>query len=145
MAASTDGWHESLPLDDRAKSLSNRGFGVTLALLFAALGGWSLWTGGNYSLWLFGLAAGFFLVALALPGLLAPLNRAFVRLSALLKSVAAPIVLAVIFFGVITPVGMLMRLLGRDPLRRRIDANRQSYWIDRQVSRTRPPSMKDQF
>ena len=110
---------------------SDRSFGVTFTVVFALIGGWLVWKGSDYAVVSFGLAAAFLLAALALPKVLHPLNAAWMRFGYLLNLVVSPIVMGVIFFGLITPIAAVMRLSGRDVLRRKFDPRTESYWIRR--------------
>lgn len=89
-------------------------------------------------------AALFVLVALLLPDWLRVPNRLWHQLGQLLGRIVSPVVLGVIFFGLITPVALGMRLFGRDALRLRRKAG-QSYWIMRDPSGPSPESYKMQF
>lgn len=87
------------------------------------------------------LAAGLAAVA---PGVLAPLNRAWFRLGGLMAAIVNPIVLGLIFFGLLTPVALVGRLFGRDELGLRRQA-RDSYWISRLPAPLDLESFKRQF
>jgi hypothetical protein len=110
---------------------SDRSFGFTFTVVFALIGGWLLWKGRDYALVSFGLAAAFLLAALAFPKALHPLNVAWMHLGHLLNKVVSPVVMGVIFFALITPIAAVMRLRGRDVLRRRYEPAGRSYWIER--------------
>jgi len=145
MAEPSDGWHETLPTDKRLSRPSDRSFGFSFAAIFSLLSLWNLWRGeaviGASSL----LVAGTLIVVTLLqPKLLAPANRLWNQIGALLQAVMSPLVMGVLFYGVITPMGLLLRLFGHDPLQRRIDPKLPSYWIGRRPSET-PTRMKDQF
>ena len=87
--------------------------------------------GGAAWPWLLGTGAALALIAMTRPAALAPLNRSWLALGKLLNRVVSPVVLALLFFGVVCPVGALMRLSGSDPLRLKragIDM-RDSYWL----------------
>ncbi len=77
--------------------------------------------------------------------MLAPLNRLWTRFGMLLHRIVNPVVLGVLFFLVITPVGLLRRLVSRDPLTLRLDKTRASYWVVRETAGPPPGSMKQQF
>jgi hypothetical protein len=144
MPGPADGWHETLSSERRGRP-SERSFGFSFAGIFSVFGSWLLWQGDPLGgTCLFGLAAGFLIATLARPGLLAPLNSLWSRIGMVLQALVSPLVMAVLFYGVITPIGLLLRLIGHDPLRRRMDPKLQSYWIVRRptVPQTR---MKDQF
>ena len=109
---------------------SNRSFGLTFAGAFAVLGAISLWRGLERGAWELGLAVGFLTVAGFAPGILAPLNRAWAWIGRGLNSVVSPLLIIVLFYGVVTPVGLAMRAVGKDTLRLRRDPQSSSYWID---------------
>jgi len=79
------------------------------------------------------------------PALLAGLNRLWIKLGVLLGKVVGPIALGVLFFGVLTPLGAVMRLTGKDPLRRKHDPRAASYWMPREPPGPPPDSMINQF
>ena len=139
------GAHELQQRDEAVKTASDRSFGFVFAAVFAivtaigAFGGSRLWP-----LWL-ALAALFLAAALAKPGLLKPLNRAWTAFGFLLHAVVSPVILAAMFYLCITPIGFLMRLTGKDPLRLRRDAAAASYWILRAPPGPAPDSFKNQF
>jgi len=95
--------------------------------------------------WASAVAAGFALVALLAPRLLRPLNQAWFRFGMLLHRVVSPLVMGLLFFVTVTPIGLLMRLTGKDPLRLRFDPAADSYWIDREPPGPPPDSMRNQF
>ena len=76
---------------------------------------------------------------------LAPLNRLWTKLGIFLYKVVSPLVLALLFYGTVTPIALLMRMLGKDLLRQRRDPNAASYWIERIPAGPAPESMRDQF
>ncbi len=80
-----------------------------------------------------------------MPRSLAPFNRLWTKLGLVLHEITAPIVLGLIFYLCITPVGFLMRLFGTDPLRRRYDPEAKSYWIKRVPAGPGPDTFKNQF
>ena len=110
---------------------SDRSFGLTFAVVFALIGAWMLWKSSAYPGIAFGVSVIFLLTALAFARVLHPLNIAWMRLGYLLNKVVSPIVMGVIFFGLFTPIAILMRARGRDLLHRKFDAARESYWIGR--------------
>jgi hypothetical protein len=110
---------------------SNRSFGWTFTGIFVIAGVYGLWKGGAALPWLLPLAALTALVTLTRDAWLAPLNRAWMALGLALGRVVSPVVLGVIFYGVFTPVGWVMRLAGRDAMCRRLDPSAESYWVKR--------------
>ena len=90
------------------------------------------------------LAVAFLAFTLSMPIALRPLNKAWYKLGLLMGRVVSPIVLGILFFILITPIAMVMRLAGRDPLKLR-KQNVQSHWIDRTPPGPESTSFKDQF
>lgn len=125
---------------------SDRHFGLFLAMLLLATAGFGWYQGWPMRLLtpliLLSLSIG--LLALLLPRLLAPLNRAWSRLGLLMGRLFNPLMLAILFFGLITPVALLTRLFGRDELRLRNRAL-NSYWIPRDTARLTTESFTQQF
>ncbi len=99
--------------------------GALLALLFGALLPW--WLGFTPSLWLWLGAGTLMLLALWRPLRLAPLERVWMRLALLLGAINTRIILALFFFLLLTPFGLLRRAFGRDPMRRGLDPAAPSY------------------
>ncbi|MCX7113269.1 MAG: SxtJ family membrane protein [Proteobacteria bacterium] len=87
----------------------------------------------------------FLLFAVAIPKALAPLNWVWTRFGLVLHKIVSPVVLGVLFFLVFTPIGLIIRLFGNDPLHLRFDSQAQSYWIVRSPSGPEPDSLKNQF
>lgn len=134
------------PLSDSAKLPSNRSFGLlfTVVFLIIAVYAWSKDYSGQWvQIWL--VISGIFLAfALLFPVVLTPLNKMWFALGLLLGKIVSPIVLGTLFFIVITPVAIGMRLFGRDALLMKKRAV-SSYWIDRDPPGPKPESFKDQF
>lgn len=89
-------------------------------------------------------SAAFLLAALVVPRSLAPLNKLWIKIAELLNRITNPIVMGLIFFGVVTPIGILIRWRGKDPLRLAPDSS-DSYWIRRQEPGPTAESMINQF
>ena len=137
--------HESFDREERVQSSSNRAFGFVFAAVFLIIGVLPIFFGGTWRLWSLGLSAGFLAAAILAPALLAPLNRLWTHFGLLLHRVVSPIVLGIMFFLVVTPMGLLMRAFGKDPLRLRSEKSRSSYWIDRNPPGPAPDTLNNQF
>lgn len=137
--------HESVQRTDTPEGSSDRAFGLVFAAVFLLIAVFPLLFGGALRLWSLFVCLGFGAVALLQPRLLSPLNRLWMRLGLFLHRIVSPVVLGIMFFGVVTPMGMLMRLFGKDPLRLRVDAQADSYWIERRPPGPKPESFPDQF
>jgi hypothetical protein len=121
---------------------SDRSFGFLVGGAFLLLGLVSTIRHGRARLWMVVLGGVLLLLALALPRSLREIKRGWLFFGFLLGLVVSPIVLGILFYGVITPFGWLLRLFGHDSLRLRPNPGLPSYWRER----TGPPSaMTDQF
>ena len=137
--------HENLARDQHIKGSSDRAFGFVFTVVFAVIGAWPLLVGGQVRWWAFAVAAVFALVATARPSLLSAFNRWWMKFGLLLGAIVSPIALGVLFYLVLSPIGALMRLAGKDPLRLARDAGAPSYWRSREPPGPPPDSMERQF
>ena len=127
---------------------SDRVFGIVFTIGFMVVGLWPLIGDINafdrLNWWALGVAAVILALALARPTVLGPANRLWLRVGLLLNRVVNPVVMAIMFFVVLTPLAIVMRLAGKDPLRRNFDRGASSYWIAREPGPA-PDTMKNQF
>jgi len=137
--------HEDLHREQHVEGSSDRAFGIVFAVVFVLIGIWPLLSGSAVRWWALGVALAFALTAAIRPALLAPMNRAWMRLGLFLGKVISPIALGILFFLVLVPIGLVMRVVGKDPLRLKRDAGAPSYWISRTPPGPPPDSMKNQF
>jgi hypothetical protein len=137
--------HESFVRDEVVKGSSDRTFGLVFTAVFLIIGAFPMIDGDAPRLWSFGIAAVILIIALAVPRLLAPLNRAWMKFGLLLNNVVSPLVLGLLFYLVFLPVGALIRVMGKELLRLRFQPSAKSYWIERQPPGPAPDTMKNQF
>jgi hypothetical protein len=137
--------HEDLSREEHVERSSDRSFGLVFAGVFVVIAGFPLLHGEAVRWWASGVAAGFALIAMLKPVLLAGLNRLWIKLGVLLGKVVSPIALGILFFGVITPIGLIIRFTGKDPLRLKFNPDADSYWIPRDPPGPTPDSMTNQF
>jgi hypothetical protein len=121
---------------------SNRRFGLLLAFVCLVVYGLSHVYGAANATWAVA-ALLFLLVALLMPRILAPLRRLWLKVGGLLHVVVSPILLAAFYYAAVVPVGLLMQLIARDPLRRTRAPG--SHWIDRNPRKTDPQTMRELF
>jgi hypothetical protein len=139
------GSHEIQSREEVIKGSSDRSFGIVFAVFFALVAAISWYSGGAHWTWWLTGSVLFALVALVYPRVLGPLNRLWMKFGLLLAAVISPIMLGIIFYLCITPIGYLMRLLGKDPMRLRFDSQADTYWIKREPPGPPPESLKNQF
>jgi hypothetical protein len=124
---------------------SNRSVGAVFIVFFGLVAALQFWKGGTWA-WLWLVLAGLVaFVTVVAPDLLTPFNRAWMALGRLLNKVVSPIVLGAMYFLLITPIGLIMRASGRDPMQRGFDPQTSSYWIQRDPPGPAPETLKQQF
>jgi hypothetical protein len=124
---------------------SNRSFGLIFAAFFALVALLPAVHGAPVRLWALGIAFIFALVAFFAPRVLQPLNWVWFKLGLLLHHVVNPVIMAVMFYGAILPMALLLRALGKDLLRLKRDPTAASYWITREPPGPAVGSMSKQF
>lgn len=137
--------HEDYSREQQVKASSNRAFGWVFTVVFLTVALWPLVSGGAprwWSLIVSGLVA---LATVAAPALLTIPNRLWLRFGMLLHRIVSPVVLAIMFYLVVTPMGLLMQVFGKKTLRLNRDAAVGSYWIKRKPPGPEPDSMSNQF
>ena len=138
--------HENLQRREKVKSSSDRSFGLVFGAVFAFAAFLPLLRAPHQPRWWAAvIALAFAVVALRWPKRLAVPNRLWLRFGLLLQAVVSPIVLALLFYGVIVPIGLLKRVFGKDSLRLQEDRAANTYWIACDSSESIPSSMKQQF
>jgi polyferredoxin len=137
--------HEDISRDQHVEGSSDRAFGLVFAAVFLIIAAWPVIRASPPRWWAGAAAVAFALVALTRPSLLAWLNRWWMKLGLLLGRIVSPIALGLLFYGVITPIGIVMRLAGKDPLLLKRDSAAASYWRHRDPPGPRPDSMNHQF
>lgn len=135
--------NETAATTGRLTPAEGRKFGITLGLAFSALAGLLYWRGFlNATLVLAVVGGAFLLAGLLLPTRLGPVQRGWMGFALLLSKVTTPIFMGIVYFLVVTPTGLVMRLLRRNPMARKSDSN--TYWIARSATGGRG-SMENQF
>lgn len=127
------------------KGPSDRSFGITFCVVFALFAGFSFWFDGNLWPWFLGISGLFGVLGIVIPVVLAPLNKLWFLFGLLLHKIMTPLIMGIMFYGLITPVGLLMRLSGKDPMRLRSSPEATSYWIAREPGASGGDQMKNQF
>ncbi len=124
------------------KISSNKSFGLVFFVIFIIIALWPLLNDGNIRIWSIIVSIIFLILGLLNSKILTPFNKLWMRLGALLGIIVSPIVMGVVYFGIITPIGLIMKLFGKDVLNLKLDKNKKSYWT---LKKKIPSKMKDQF
>lgn len=127
--------------ENSKKKSSNRSFGLVFFIVFLIIALWPLTNEDQIRFWSAVISLVFLILGLMNSKLLNPLRQLWFKLGMLLGVIISPIVMGIIFFLVVTPIGLFMKLLGRDLLRTKYN-NNKSYWIKREKS---IGTMKQQF
>ena len=126
----------------KIKVSSNKSFGLVFFVVFLIIGLWPLLHEDQFQIWSLFFSLFFLVLGLMNSKLLTPLNLLWTKFGILLGNVFAPIVMSFIFFLVVTPIGLLMRIMGRDLLRTKYNKSGKTYWIKREKRITK---MNQQF
>ena len=121
---------------------SEKSFGVIFSIIFLIVALYPLADSQGLQLWAVIVSAIFLLLALVAPKALSLPNKLWFKFGILLGSIVAPIVMVFVYFITVLPTGIIMRLLGKDLLKQKLDKNAKSYWIKRKQPMG---SMKNQF
>jgi hypothetical protein len=144
-AMSSNDLHEDYSRQADDTVASERNLGVTFAAVFAILAALSFYRGGGYGfVWLV-IAAVFLSLAYFWTAPLRPLNLLWQRLGELLFRIVNPTIMGVVYFLTVVPIGIMRRLLGKDPLRLKLDPAAESYWQEREPPGPAGEDMKNQF
>ena len=126
---------------DDIKISSNRSFGIVFFVVFLLIALYPLTYGGEIRIWSLIISIIFLILGLLNSKILAPLNKIWFKFGILLGRIVSPIIMGIIFFLVVTPIGFIMRLLGKDLLNLKYNKNK-SYWIEKNGPKSK---MKNQF
>ena len=128
--------------ESKIKIGSNRNFGLVFFFVFLIVCLWPLLNGGPFRIWSIVIAIIFLILGLVNSKLLTPLNKLWFKFGLFLGTIVSPFVMGIIFFLVITPIGFVMKIIGKDLLNIKHDNKKKSYWINRDKTKS---TMKQQF
>ena len=126
---------------DNIKISSNKSFGIVFFLVFLLIALYPMINSGEPRLWSLGISVIFLILGLLNSKILNPLNKIWFKFGILLGKIISPLVMIIIFFIVVTPIGLLMRILKKDLLNLKFQ-NTDSYWIEKIEPKSK---MKNQF
>ena len=121
---------------------SNRNFGIVFFVVFFVISLYPLTYNGDITRWSLVISIIFLILGLINSKILTPLNKLWIKFGILLGRIISPIVMALIFFVVVTPIGLIMRLLRKDLLKLKYNKNIKSYWIEKNGPKSK---MRNQF
>mgnify|MGYP000983939851 FL=1 len=121
---------------------SNRSFGLLFFIVFLGIGLWPLKSGQEINIYLIMISLFFLTLGLINSKILSPLNMAWIKFGEILGIVIAPIIMALVYFIVLTPISLIVRMLGKDLLGLKFFEKQDTYWIER---KKKLGSMKKQF
>jgi len=137
--------HEDFTPRAREKDASDRSFGLVFTAFFAIVALLPVRHAQPMRIWALPVSAVVLLITLIRPSLFHWPNRLWGKLGWLLGRVVGPLVTGLLFYVVVTPIGILLRLLGKDLLRLRWEPQQKTYWIDREPAGPDPQTMVHQF
>ena len=120
---------------------SNKSFGVVFFLVFLLISLYPLINDGNLRIWSFVISIIFLILGILNSKILSPLNKIWFKFGLLLGKIISPIVMGIIFFIVVTPTGLILRLFKKDVLNLKFN-NNNTYWIEKSGPKSK---MKNQF
>jgi|TARA_B110000259_G_C13898564_1_gene355923 hypothetical protein len=120
---------------------SNRSFGIVFFIVFLLISFYPLLKNENISTWSLIISLVFLILGLVKSKILSPLNRLWFKFGLLLGKIFSPLIMGTIFFVVVTPIGLLMRLFNKDLLNLKLN-KKKSYWIKKDGQESK---MKNQF
>ena len=126
---------------DDVKTSSNRSFGIVFFIVFLLIALYPLTYSGELRIWSVIISLIFLILGLLNSKILAPLNKLWFKFGIFIGKIISPLIMVIIFFLVVTPIGLIMRLLGKDILNLKYN-NSQSYWIEKKGPKSK---MKNQF
>ena len=113
------------------QNTQNRSFGLLFFIVFLAFALWLLIKKGEINLYLISISLIFLILGLLNSKILTPLNKSWIKFGELLGRIIAPIVMGIVYFIILTPISLLVRLLGKDLIGMKFDKNLKTYWIKR--------------
>ena len=126
---------------DDVKLSSNRSFGIVFFIVFLIIALYPLTYNGEIRVWSAITSLIFLLLGLINSKILSPLNKLWFKFGIFLGKIISPLIMGIIFFIVVTPIGLIMRLFGKDVLNLKYNKN-HSYWIEKNGPKSK---MKNQF
>ena len=126
---------------DEIKISSNRSFGIVFFIFFLIVSLYPLINNDSLRVWSLIISLAFLILALTNSKILTPLNKIWFKIGIILGKIVSPFIMGIVFFLVVTPTGLIMKLFGKDLLNLKYN-NKNSYWIEKVGPKSK---MKNQF
>ena len=128
-------------MSSKINKSTNKSFGLVFFIVFFLIGIYPLWNEDSIRVWSILISIVFLILGLLNSKILTPLNIIWFKFGVLLGKIISPLIMGIIFFLVVTPIGLFMRVLGKDLLNLKTNKN-HSYWIEKTDLKSK---MKNQF
>ncbi len=120
---------------------SNRNFGILFFVVFLLIGVWPIFNNNDIRIWSLIISLSFLILAILNSKFLTPLNKIWMKFGLILGNIVSPIVMGLVYFGVVTPTGLLLKLFNKDIINLKKN-NKNTYWIKKDNSNN---NMRNQF
>tara|TARA_B100001057_G_scaffold477554_1_gene546896 strand:- start:409 stop:795 length:387 start_codon:yes stop_codon:yes gene_type:complete len=120
---------------------TNRSFGIVFFIVFLIIGIYPIFNGADVRAWSLIISVIFLILGILNSKVLTPLNKIWFKFGIFLGKIISPLVMGIIFFLVVTPIGLLMRFIGKDVLNLKFNSHK-SYWVEKKGPKSK---MKNQF
>ena len=117
----------------KKKKNTNRSFGILFFIVFSIISIWPILSGNELRLWSFIVAIIFLIMGITKSRFLTPFNIAWIKFGELLGVIISPLIMGLVYFLVVLPIGILMRVLGKDLLSLKFNKNIETYWNKKEL------------
>jgi hypothetical protein len=128
--------------NNNIKISSNRSFGIVFFIVFLFIALYPVTYSEDIRIWSLIISFIFIILGLLNSKILTPLNKLWFKFGVILGKIISPIIMGIIFFLVVTPIGLIMKVLGKDLLRLKYNKKDNTYWIEKNGPKSK---MKNQF
>ena len=126
----------------KQKLPSNRNFAIVFFVVFILIGLWPIFNNEDLRYWALVISFVFLVLGIFNSKILSPLNKLWMKFGLILGLIVSPVVMGIIYFGVVTPTGILLRIFRKDVLKLKKNEEDKTYWIDKDNTNS---NMKNQF
>ena len=127
--------------NQKIKIGSNKSFGIVFSIVFLVIAFWPMLNGNEINYWSLAISIVFLILGLINSKILTPLNKIWFKIGIFLGNIVSPVLLGLVFFLIVTPTSIIMKLLGKDLLNLKKN-NNNSYWIEKNNQKSK---IKNQY